>query len=263
MSLKLITAPSTDKVHLMQSGIYAITCIPTGKVYIGSAISFRNRFKSHLSKLRMNGHHSPYLQQSWNKYGEANFTFEVVSLVPNKADLIAEEQLEIDRRKSADREFGFNVCPIAGSPMGRKASQETKDKLRQLMLGNKYLLGHVPTEETLEKLRIARAGKTPSKGMVHSESVRQAMSIRFKGCKLSEAHRQKIGASHKGKKRTPEHIAAVAKSQSRFEEDKAREIKRRYEDTGATMKALAAEYGCSAQTICNIVNGKKMVYQCL
>ena len=263
MALKLITPASTYPVTLEQSGIYAITCVPTGKVYIGSAVSFKNRFKSHLSKLRLNKHHSPYLQQSWNKHGEENFRFEVVQLVSNKQDLIAAEQLEIDSRKSADREFGFNACPVAGSPLGRKASPETKEKLRQLMLGNKHLLGRIPTEQTLEKLRTARVGRTPSKGMAHTEAVRKATSARFKGCELKEAHKQKIAAAKRGLKRTLEHTAATAKGQARFTEERAREVKLRYESTGFSMRKLALEYGCSAQTVCNIIHGNKGVYQCL
>lgn len=50
-------------------------------MYIGSAVDFRRRKYKHLADLRNNKHHSDHLQKSWNKYGSANFLFEVVEVV--------------------------------------------------------------------------------------------------------------------------------------------------------------------------------------
>src|SRR5258708_15053375 len=62
-------------------GIYRITCIITGKIYVGSAVNLRRRCRAHLSTLQRNGHHNPKLQAAFNKYGPGAFTFEVLELV--------------------------------------------------------------------------------------------------------------------------------------------------------------------------------------
>lgn len=64
-------------------GIYKITCINNNKVYIGKSIEIKQRFKKHLSDLRLNKHHSKYLQHSYNKYGEESLRFEIIEVNNN------------------------------------------------------------------------------------------------------------------------------------------------------------------------------------
>lgn len=242
------------------SGIYAIKCHPNGKVYIGSAVSFKRRLHGHLSQLRLNKHHSKHLQASWNKYGEDCFSFEVLAHVEKKLLLLA-EQIEIDARKAADKCYGFNICPVAGSPMGRKQSQETKEKTRQRMLGNTNALGTVPTEETIAKLRLARVGRTPAKGMKHTQEAKELISKRFKGKALSSSHASKISASLKGKEKSSSHRARLSVVQAMMTHEKIALIREKYSSGCASMKALSVEFECSAQTICNVINGTRQAYK--
>jgi group I intron endonuclease len=62
----------------MNIGIYTIKNKVNGKVYVGQSISLRKRKHDHFRALRTNTHYNTHLQSSWNKYGEDNFTFEVV-----------------------------------------------------------------------------------------------------------------------------------------------------------------------------------------
>src|ERR1700757_2872980 len=93
------------------TGIYSFTS-PSGKQYIGSAISFSNRWRLHRHHLRKGRHHSRALQRAWNKYGEMAIVFEKIALCPI-TDLLAIEQAAIDRLKPA-----YNICLKAGSPLG-------------------------------------------------------------------------------------------------------------------------------------------------
>jgi hypothetical protein len=43
------------------------------------------------------------LQNAWNKYGEDNFYFSVLELVPDKDKLIEREQYWIDKLNACDR----------------------------------------------------------------------------------------------------------------------------------------------------------------
>ena len=60
-----------------KKGIYKITCIKNGKVYIGRSINIPSRLYAHKRSLIMNRHINKKLQEDFNKYGEESFIFEV------------------------------------------------------------------------------------------------------------------------------------------------------------------------------------------
>lgn len=63
----------------MPFGIYSITNVVTGDMYIGQTIQdFEKRWKSHISALNRGDHDNDYLQRSWNKYGEDAFKFKAI-----------------------------------------------------------------------------------------------------------------------------------------------------------------------------------------
>jgi len=80
---------------LNKSGIYKITCDPTGKFYIGSAVSFKKRWCSHVSTAELGRHHNRHFQSAWTKHGKDAFRFEPL-LVCKKDDLLMYEQRAID-----------------------------------------------------------------------------------------------------------------------------------------------------------------------
>ncbi|HXG67614.1 MAG TPA: GIY-YIG nuclease family protein [Blastocatellia bacterium] len=96
------------------SGVYQILCIPTGKIYIGSTVDLRNRWRQHRWRLRRGDHQNIYLQHAWNKHGEASFEFSVLEYV-DASDLLRAEQSWIDKTGRADKKIGFNISDVAGS----------------------------------------------------------------------------------------------------------------------------------------------------
>lgn len=60
------------------SGIYKITNTVNNKVYIGSSSFIQARFRTHKRHLRKNMHENKHLQNSYNKYGENCFSFEII-----------------------------------------------------------------------------------------------------------------------------------------------------------------------------------------
>lgn len=73
-------------------GIYTITNVLTGQIYVVSALNFNKRFNEHKRLLKNNKHRNSYLQNSWNMYKEQNFRFQPEELVENKEELIPTEQ---------------------------------------------------------------------------------------------------------------------------------------------------------------------------
>lgn len=168
------------------SGIYKIqSIIHPERCYIGSAVKINRRWNDHINKLRVNKHHSKKLQRHFNKYGEADLQFSIL-LGCDKDDLIKTEQYFIDSYKPF-----FNNNPTAGSPLGRKLSDETKDKIRQKKLGRPLSDYH--------KKRCSEA-QTGLKHGPHSQEWNKKISETQKGRKLTEEHRKKLSDAKIGYK---------------------------------------------------------------
>ncbi len=119
------------------TGVYTISFDGGKKVYIGSASAnsskiksgngFYNRWKKHIHMLRNNKHHSPALQNAFNKHGESKISFQVLEeCEPNNC--IAREQYYIDYFDSFKN--GYNGRPVADSNFGYKPTESHKLKLK-------------------------------------------------------------------------------------------------------------------------------------
>jgi group I intron endonuclease len=172
----------------METGIYSITNTITNKVYVGSAVKIESRWKEHLNDLRKNKHHSIKLQRAFNKYGESTFIFNVIMLC-DKNELIINEQKFIDSLESYKK--GYNSCPIAGSRLGHKQSQETKDKIRNKLKGRTSpKKGTITSDET--KLKLSKAHMDKKLSDTHVENIRQSKmgdKNPFYGKKVKEEHK--------------------------------------------------------------------------
>jgi len=83
-----------------KGGVYKITNTIDGKIYIGSAKTFKTRASAHISSLKTGKHQNKHLQASWNKHGEAVFLFEIIEVVEgSKTDRTTREQFYIDQWK--------------------------------------------------------------------------------------------------------------------------------------------------------------------
>lgn len=108
-----------------ESGIYICSCLPNGYSYVGQAQSLSKRKQQHISSLRNNNHHNKHLQRAWNKYGEENFSWEILELC--SVDCLNErEQYWIDKYDSFNN--GFNQTLGGDGLRGYCCSDETKKK---------------------------------------------------------------------------------------------------------------------------------------
>ena len=180
----------------MLSGVYKIKNVINNKLYIGSSLNVNKRIKQHKRSLLKGNHHSVKLQRSYDKYGENNFKYEIIeeTYIEN---LIIREQHYIDLFDCYNN--GYNSVEFAGSNLGMKHSDSTKDKIRFISMGNKNMLNKTHTNETKniisEKL----------KGRPLSDATKLKMSESKIGKKLSDETKLKISNFNKGKLRTEEH----------------------------------------------------------
>ncbi len=139
-------------------GIYAIFNLKTVQVYIGSTMFMKRRKRDHFWSLREKRHVNKKLQHSFDKYGEEFFEFKVLELCDSPSELLYLEQRYIDYY-SYNFEI-FNLCKVAGSKLGYKATEDTIEKLRKVSKGRN--LGRKRSDETKAKMRIVNKNKVPT-----------------------------------------------------------------------------------------------------
>ena len=132
--------------------IYQIKNLVNNKIYIGSSVCFNKRKKTHILHLRKGKHHSIKLQRSWNKYGENSFIFEIIEVIYDISKILEREQFYLDLYKSYEK--GYNICEIAGSTLGMKHRQETKEKMSKSHSGVKRMPCSLETKEKISKSKL-------------------------------------------------------------------------------------------------------------
>lgn len=225
-------------IDLNSSGIYEIRNIVNGKRYVGSAVNFRNRFRSHLNSLKRATHHSVLLQRSFEKYGADSFVF-VPLFECQKEHLLECEQMVID---AANPEY--NICRVAGSGLGMKHSEETKARMRGRKMSEESkakMRGRKLSDETKakmsewkrsdeikEKIRntlLGRKHTEETKAKMRGRKVSEETSAKLRGVnlgrKMSPETKAKMRESHVGKKKTPE---AIAKRLATMAANKAKKL---------------------------------------
>ena len=144
--------------------VYKITNKITGKIYIGITNQGSGaRYRHHWYESRI-GEPSP-IHRSMAKYGEDNFTLEIIDFAETYEELKEKEKFWIKKFNSTDRNVGYNLTEGGDGTFGRTHSEETKEKIRQKALGRKI------SEETKKKMSEARIGKCSDKQREHLKKI--------------------------------------------------------------------------------------------
>ena len=67
-------------------GVFQIKNNATGKLYIESSVNLDAIWNRHRTQLRFGVHTVQALQQDWNVYGEAQFSYEILSVLEQKEE---------------------------------------------------------------------------------------------------------------------------------------------------------------------------------
>lgn len=113
----------------MKSGIYKMTCVGNGKVYIGASKDIRMRWHGHLHRFKTK-RHTPYLLESLELYGVESFVFEILEHC-EITQLAEKEQYWADKYKSEGYEM-FNykkemTKPTKGLPLSENHRKKLID----------------------------------------------------------------------------------------------------------------------------------------
>ena len=179
--------------HIKQQGvdnvfIYKITNSLTGKVYIGQTIrNPQTRFYEHMNDKLSND----YFHSAVRKYGADAFTYEVIDTAENQEELNRKEMMWIKYYNAYAKDEtsnGYNTN--YGGDMNPMCSEVVKEKHQNSMRSDDV------------RARISQTMKRHiAEGEFFTENHRKRISEAMRGNKNFQGH-----------KRTPEAIAATAKS---------------------------------------------------
>lgn len=232
------------------AGIYKLTCIYNGKVYIGKAINLNKRLNSHrYCERRSKGR--CYFENVIIKYGWNSFVVEIIETFENfdktkdNKFLLEKEAYYIGVFESTNKDIGYNICTYSQDRTGLVHSDDTKEKMSKAKLGKPLSDHHkeaiknkMSTEENREKMRNYNLGKTHSEEskekmrQPRSKEARENIRKSRMGKKHTEESKEKNRQSNLGKKRSDEtklkmRLAKLGKPFSQEHKDKLRESKRK------------------------------------
>ena len=173
--------------------IYALRCIPTGKLYVGqTAQKMHNRWLGHIRSAKRGSH--CYIHNAIRKYGTNNFDVWILATAvsPKHADYL--ETKFIQSFDSTNRQKGYNICSGGYNKRGCKQSKSWIKKMSNFMLGNKYGAGNVG------KRRIMTDEARFNMSQSIKNSYKNGRTPWNLGLEVSSETKAKISKSNSGKK---------------------------------------------------------------
>jgi hypothetical protein len=267
-------------------GIYKIVNSQNGKIYVGSSLDIKLRWRKHKAALRSGRHRNAHLQSSWNLYGEETFSLSVLDQVSEECCIFEAEQHYIDTLEPE-----YNIATVAGGGAGPR-SEETKRKISDAMKGEKHpFFGKTLSEDHRKKISEANLGKKawnkgmplteehkrkmseavsgekhPQFGVARSEETKRRISEKLMGHEVSAETRRKIREALTGKVIPDEVREKISRAQggdknpaAKLNWERVREMRRLY-DEGETQTAIGKLFDVSQSTVYNVVKRKSWKY---
>jgi len=184
------------KENIGKSGIYMLTNLLTGDMYIGQYTDLSKRFRKYFTISYIISKKELIITRALIKYGYANFSVSILEYC-DRCDLTVREQHYLDKFNPQ-----YYILKIAGSSLGFKQSEETKLKiskaLKGIYIGDKSaLFGRFHTEETKKIMSLSKAGENnPLYGKIHSEYSKKLMSQRALNRKHTREIKDKMSKTH-------------------------------------------------------------------
>ncbi len=168
-----------------RSGVFAITNLVTGKMYIGKAFDLRGRWSIYFSSLRKGTFCNKEMQADFDDFGAELFEIEVIEYC-NTETLEEMKQYYIDFYTSIGKKlYNWDIRKTSQLNIGKPRSEETRKKI------SKFRRGRYHTLETKVKIGSVKKGKP------RSEETRQKLSAANKGKMLSGETKKKMSAAKK------------------------------------------------------------------
>jgi group I intron endonuclease len=153
------------------SVVYKLTCVLTGKAYIGiTTRGLAVRWADHLKRARCSLERNQPLYNAIRKYGGDKFVCEVIKVASSLDELLALERRLIVEHGTLTP-FGYNV---AEGGRVRRMRRSTKKKLSRRLFGRTF------SESTIVKMKIAAADRHQNYASSYAQSWQK---LQGKNCK--------------------------------------------------------------------------------
>lgn len=234
--------------------IYKTTNLLNNKIYVGLHIT-DNLEDDYLGS-------GTLLKRAVNKYGEINFKREILHIL-NTREEMASKEAEIVNEEFIARTDTYNLA-LGGFGGGYPCSQETKDKLSAINMGNKHTIeakdkiskahtGRIVTKETRDKLSKANTGKK------HTQETKDKISKISSS--RSDITRQKMADAKLGTDRTQETKDKISQTlKGQYTGEQSSMFKGWYDTPNGrftSAKAAGDSFSCHGTTINNRCHSTK------
>lgn len=197
----------------MSCGIYKIINKTSNRFYIGSSRDIEKRFDRHLDDAKKGKHHSMFFQNVYDKYGRADFIFEIIELC-EKSELLRKEQCYLDTHLNDN---AMNVSRFASGGDLLTNHPYRADIVLKMTKSLKQRFSDLSKEDR-QKIYGKPGEQNPMYGRTHTLEAKNIISAKHKnnqyalGSKRSEEHRKII--SDRQKTRTGEKNSFFGKTHS-------------------------------------------------
>lgn len=119
--------------------IYKLTNILNNKIYIGlTTETISERCRKRIAEAKYKESRNSYILNAIRKHGSEVFKVEQLDTANTLEELQQKEIFYIQQYNSTDRNIGYNLTKGGEGNLGLKMSDETKEKIRQKRLGDKW-----------------------------------------------------------------------------------------------------------------------------
>ena len=150
--------------------IYKITNVLDGKIYVGKAKNYKDRFNNHRNEALRGGTSCPHLYAAMRKYGVERFICEKIDESFTEEDLCRKEIFWIEKLDARNPDIGYNIAKGGHGginwPDGENAYSGKTDEERKLISEkkSKSLTGKKRTDEQKKHYSESKTGdKNPMK----------------------------------------------------------------------------------------------------
>ena len=255
--------PDTEKSLILnenrgKSGVYRWTNKINGKWYVGSSVNLSKRFSVYFNEAYIGKNKDNMaINRALLKYGYSNFQLEILEYTTAEK-AIKLEQYYLDLFNELPAHLSYNILNIAGSRLGYKVLDETKEKLRLANLGvNNPNFGKSHSKEVRDRISetLLKSDNHPSRGKPGNITFQDKTHTSETKAKMSIA---KLGANNPNFGKSLDEAGRLKLSNIRGTAVDVYEIETKITSTYPSLAKAGVALSCSKTTISKYIESKEI-----
>lgn len=248
-----------DTVKLKKQGVYQIKNNINSKAYIGGSNDIEDRWKAHIYEAsRPNTLKHSLIHKAIYKYGIENFIFSIIEETSSYKETMTQEIYWIAFYKTNvcryGKEFGYNLTDGGDGVLGHVQSQETIEKIRTAATGK--LLGENGTNVKLTTNQVLEMIKSYGTGNYTQEDLSKIYGVAPNTISRI-LNGKRWPHIYRSEEMQEKNLEAWTKHKTKLTEIQVLEIRSKSATGPYTQQKLADEYGVSRENISQILLRKR------